>query len=96
MFGGLLWPIAWLWAYTKPVGYRMAYGTDKHEDFFVHMADRAEAGELDALELKHLREELDAVAERGGLTPELKSARSRLTAAKPLAPPAAGAADGAA
>jgi multidrug resistance efflux pump len=31
-FGGMLWPIAWLWAYTRPVGYRMAYGTDKHED----------------------------------------------------------------
>ena len=28
-FGGLLWPIAWMWAYTKPVGYKMAYGTDK-------------------------------------------------------------------
>src|SRR6186997_519095 len=27
-FGGLLWPIAWLWAYTKPVFYKMAYGTD--------------------------------------------------------------------
>ena len=23
-FGGLLWPIAWLWAYTKPVGYKRA------------------------------------------------------------------------
>ena len=33
-FGGLLWPIAWLWAYTKPVLHRMAYGTDvdEHED----------------------------------------------------------------
>lgn len=30
-FGGLLWPIAWLWAYTKPVLYRMAYGTDVAE-----------------------------------------------------------------
>ena len=29
VFGGLLWPIAWLWAYTKPVAYKMAYGTDK-------------------------------------------------------------------
>ena len=29
VFGGLLWPIAWLWAYTKPVGYKLAYGTDK-------------------------------------------------------------------
>jgi uncharacterized membrane protein len=29
VFGGLLWPIAWIWAYTKPVVYKMAYGTDK-------------------------------------------------------------------
>jgi len=28
VFGGLLWPLAWLWAYTKPVLYKMAYGTD--------------------------------------------------------------------
>lgn len=28
-FGGLLWPIAWLWAYSKPVLYKLAYGTDK-------------------------------------------------------------------
>ncbi|MGB7156570.1 MAG: DUF3302 domain-containing protein [Tepidisphaeraceae bacterium] len=28
-FGGLLWPLAWLWAYSKPVLYKMAYGTDK-------------------------------------------------------------------
>ncbi|PLP99414.1 DUF3302 domain-containing protein [Cupriavidus pauculus] len=27
-FGGLLWPLAWLWAHTKPVFYRAAYGTD--------------------------------------------------------------------
>src|SRR5436190_3265812 len=27
-FGGLLWPIAWLWAYWKPVLHKMAYGTD--------------------------------------------------------------------
>lgn len=27
-FGGLLWPLAWLWAYSKPVLYKMAYGTD--------------------------------------------------------------------
>ncbi len=27
-FGGLLWPLAWLWAYTKPVMHRLAYGTD--------------------------------------------------------------------
>lgn len=31
VFGGLLWPIAWLWAYSKPVFYKMAYGTDVEE-----------------------------------------------------------------
>jgi hypothetical protein len=35
-FGGLLWPLAWLWAYSKPVMYKMAYGTDRvphgHDD----------------------------------------------------------------
>jgi hypothetical protein len=28
-FGGILWPLAWIWAYTKPVLHKMAYGTDK-------------------------------------------------------------------
>ena len=31
VFGGMLWPIAWLWAYSKPVMYKMAYGTDTVE-----------------------------------------------------------------
>jgi len=34
LFGGLLWPLAWLWAYSKPVVYKMAYGTDKHPDYY--------------------------------------------------------------
>jgi hypothetical protein len=29
VFGGLLWPLAWLWAYTKPVLHQLAYGTDR-------------------------------------------------------------------
>jgi len=33
VFGGLLWPLAWIWAYSKPVMHKLAYGTDKlHED----------------------------------------------------------------
>jgi CBS domain containing-hemolysin-like protein len=44
VFGGLLWPIAWLWAYTRPVMYRMAYGTEKHESYFEEMAEKARAG----------------------------------------------------
>ena len=31
VFGGMLWPIAWLWAYSKPVLYKLAYGTDQVE-----------------------------------------------------------------
>lgn len=27
-FGGMLWPLAWLWAYSRPVLYKLAYGTD--------------------------------------------------------------------
>lgn len=30
-FGGLLWPLAWLWAYSKPVLHKLAYGTDVDE-----------------------------------------------------------------
>lgn len=29
VFGGLLWPLAWIWAYSKPVMHKLAYGTDK-------------------------------------------------------------------
>src|SRR5262245_44700100 len=32
VFGGLLWPLAWLWAYVKPVFHKLAYGRDKHDD----------------------------------------------------------------
>jgi CBS domain containing-hemolysin-like protein len=41
VFGGLLWPLAWIWAYTKPTLYKMAYGTDKapHEDEQAPAAD---------------------------------------------------------
>ena len=29
VFGGMLWPLAWLWAYTKPVFHKIAYGVDE-------------------------------------------------------------------
>ena len=49
VFGGLLWPIAWLWAYTKPVGYKMAYGTDKHSDYYTdpHVAEGEALADLE-------------------------------------------------
>ncbi len=44
VFGGLLWPIAWLWAYTRPVGYKLAYGTERSDAYFTEQAERARAG----------------------------------------------------
>ncbi len=46
VFGGMLWPLAWLWAYTKPVGYKLAYGTEMHEDYFIELGGRWRKGEL--------------------------------------------------
>jgi hypothetical protein len=97
VFGGLLWPIAWLWAYVKPVTYKMAYGTEKHDDYFHEMGEKAQAGELLDHELAHLRDELDLMAAKGMLNPQLRQLRSDLAAAQPaLVPGAAGAKAGAA
>ena len=46
-FGGLLWPIAWLWAYTKPVLHKMAYGTDVDESLGHHGAEKPATSEVD-------------------------------------------------
>ncbi|MEO8752002.1 MAG: DUF3302 domain-containing protein [Casimicrobiaceae bacterium] len=83
VFGGLLWPIAWLWAYVKPVGYQLAYGSEKHEDYFHEMGDKARAGELLSHELDHLRDELDVMAAKGTLPAKLKALRRDLDALPP-------------
>ena len=75
VFGGLLWPIAWLWAYTKPVAYRMAYGTDKHEDYFHEAGEKLAAGGMVADEIRTLRRELDEMHARGALPPKLVKLR---------------------
>ncbi|HUJ00584.1 MAG TPA: DUF3302 domain-containing protein [Usitatibacter sp.] len=79
-FGGMLWPFAWLWAYTKPIGYRAIYGTDKHEDYFVEMGEKVRAGGLSAEELAQLRAELAVVASKGALSPELRRVLEHLDA----------------
>src|SRR4029434_1776946 len=40
--GGLLVRIAWLWAYTKPVLHKMAYGTDVDESLAHHGPEKSE------------------------------------------------------
>ena len=87
VFGGLLWPLAWLWAYTKPIGYRVAYGTDKHEDYYAEMADKHRAGQLTEEQTLHLREELDAMEARGALTPHQRNLKEELV--RPVQAPAA-------
>ena len=93
VFGGLLWPIAWLWAYTRPIGYKLAYGTDKHEDYFKEVGDKARAGELVDDDLARLRDELDAMQARNALSPELSKLRDDIIAIQrpapaPVRPPA--------
>ncbi len=69
VFGGMLWPIAWLWAYSKPVMYKLAYGTDKvahgHEE-----GDHPSSEKDKADELKQLRKRIAELES----TPDGKSA----------------------
>ena len=95
VFGGLLWPIAWLWAYTRPTGTYMAYGTEKHEDYFHEMNEKWRAGKLSHEEAEELRDELEGIASRARLPRKLKALLKDLEAAAP-APGAAARAGGAA
>ena len=93
VFGGLLWPLAWIWAYTKPVLHKLAYGTDRHPEYFDEMADKYRDGRLAEAEAVHLREELEAMEARGALPPKLRAlkdelARLRLADAQERAPKA--------
>jgi CBS domain containing-hemolysin-like protein len=80
VFGGMLWPFAWIWAYTKPVGYRIAYGTDKHDDYFREMAHQARSGKLSREEIVRFKGELDDLAAGRKLPAELKGVRDDLEA----------------
>ena len=78
VFGGLLWPFAWLWAFTKPVGYRAAYGTDKHEDYYDEMAEQHRAGKLAPEDLLRLQQDLEAMEQKGALPPRLRGLKDEL------------------
>ena len=84
VFGGLLWPLAWLWAYTKPVLYKMAYGTDKAAGDHAE-APATEGGEGRDLraDVGRLRADLEKLVSRGGAPAELTEIRDRLAALEP-------------
>jgi CBS domain containing-hemolysin-like protein len=49
VFGGMLWPFAWIWAYTKPVLHKTAYGTDKAEPHEHPPGEKPAASEVEQL-----------------------------------------------
>jgi CBS domain containing-hemolysin-like protein len=55
VFGGLLWPFAWLWAYSKPVMYKMAYGTDRHPE---SIGDDVDVPETETMKVTTLRQRI--------------------------------------
>ncbi|XZG71432.1 DUF3302 domain-containing protein [Chitinibacteraceae bacterium HSL-7] len=63
VFGGLLWPLAFLWAKTKPVGYKLAYGTDKHPDALIE-EELVEEIHQDSEEIERLRAELETLKQQ--------------------------------
>ena len=75
VFGGVLWPLAWLWAYTKPVAYKMAYGTDKHPDYYKEQG----LPEPDYA-TNDIRERLAVLQERGVPASEIEAIRTDLDA----------------
>ena len=54
IFGGLLWPLAWIWAYSKPVFHKLAYGADTD-------AEVLSSAPVAASELMTLRAKLEAL-----------------------------------
>src|SRR4029450_5703351 len=65
VFGGLLWPIAWLWAYSKPVFHKMAYGTDVDESHKQSGGEKSGTSELEQLRARVAELEADI---KGGKT----------------------------
>jgi CBS domain containing-hemolysin-like protein len=63
VFGGLLWPIAWLWAYSKPVFHKMAYGTDVDKSHEEPNGKKSAISELEQLRTRVA--ELEAEIKRG-------------------------------
>lgn len=81
VFGGLLWPLAWLWAYSKPVLHKMAYGRDKHDDYYAELQGE-DGGGAPLLsvqeELGRLRHDMEELEKRGELPDAVKGIRERL------------------
>jgi CBS domain containing-hemolysin-like protein len=83
VFGGLLWPLAWLWAYTKPVLHKMAYGRDKTDDYYLKLAEKAPDEATLHADVAKLRDDLDRLVARSDAPEELMAIRRQLAALEP-------------
>ncbi len=59
VFGGMLWPLAWLWAFSKPVFHQLAYGRDKHDDYYLEHEKKGEHEKQGAREQARTLERVD-------------------------------------
>jgi hypothetical protein len=80
VFGGLLWPLAWIWAYTKPVMHKIAYGTDKASHDEEAEGEAWDQGERPHDRGQGLHDRLARLEERGIPAAELKAVRADLEA----------------
>jgi len=89
VFGGMLWPIAFLWATTKPVLHKAAYGTDVWDkDPHAPATPPDEATTSLPLttapiadvraDLQRLREQIDGLSMRAATAQELDAMRAEL------------------
>lgn len=69
VFGGILWPLAWLWAYSKPVLFKLAYGTDKVAHGHEETPTSSESGLTAKEELAKLRKRIAELEATTDVTP---------------------------
>ena len=80
VFGGLLWPLAWIWAYSRPVLHKMAYGTDKASHEEDAEGDAWDQGKVRPASAEGLHQRLARLEERGVPKSELKALTADLEA----------------
>ena len=89
VFGGMLWPIAFLWATTKPVLHKAAYGTDvwdkdphapstPADDAAVSLPLTSAASADVRADLQRLREQIDRLSARTATAQEVDLMRAEV------------------
>jgi CBS domain containing-hemolysin-like protein len=79
VFGGLLWPFAWLWAYSKPVFHKMAYGSDKLHEHEPAVEGAIEPARMNA-EVVALHDRLARLEQNGIPAADLNTVRADIEA----------------